>query len=256
MELTKFNSEIEAVKARQDEEKANFNLVSFLGLEKNTVIIAQIPGINAGLQLNTDSTLFIAQQNNPEILQIQQKRVEADRDLDKAVKENRFSMDLTASFGLNQYGAELQDAYSNPLDQQIVLFGVKVPLLDWGDRKGKRLMAEKNREVIYIEQEQKLKDFEQNILIKVMDFNLQARLVQSALKAHEIAQKSYSLTQKRFLLGKADVLKVNNSMKARQMAHEKYINSIYTYWKYYYEIQKITLFDFKKKQNIEFKLEQ
>jgi outer membrane protein TolC len=254
LELAKFNAEIEAVKAAQDEEKANFNLNSFLGLDKNTVIVAQVPEISYELQINIDSALFAAQQNNPEILQIQQKRIEADRDLDKAVKENRFKMDLTASFGLNQYGEAIQDAYTNPLNQQIILFGVKIPLLDWGDRKGKKLMAEKDREVIYIEQEQKLKDFEQNILLKVMDFNLQAKLVQSALKANQIAQKSYNLTQKRFLLGKADVLKITNSMKARQNAHEKYVNSIYTYWKYYYEIQKITLYDFADNQTIKINL--
>ncbi len=39
-------------------------------------------------------------------------------------------------------------------------------------------------------------------------------------------------------------------MKARQTAHEKYISSIYTYWKYYYEIQKITLYDFNKNESI------
>ena len=256
LELAKFNAGIEAVKARQDEEKANFNLTSFLGLDKNTVIIAQTPEINNNLQINIDSALQTAIRNNPEILKIQQARIEADRDLDQAVKENRFKMDLTASFGLNQYGDALQSAYTNPLDQEIVLFGIRVPILDWGNRKGKKLMAEKNKEVIYIEQEQKMKDFEQNILLKVMDFNLQSKLVESALRANRIAQESYKLTKKRFMLGKADVLKINTAMQARQNAHEKYINSIYTYWKYYYEIQKLTLFDFASNKNIELEIEE
>lgn len=255
LELAKFNAEIEAVKARQDEEKANFNLASFLGMDKNTVIAAQVPNIYSNLEINIDSALQKAINNNPEILQIQQARIEADRDLDKAVKENRFSMDLTASFGLNQYGNEIQDAYNNPLDQQIVLFGIKVPLLDWGNRKGKKLMAEKNKEVVYIEQEQKLKDFEQNILLKVMDFNLQGRLVESARRANLIAQESYRLTKKRFLSGQADVLKINTAMQARQNAREKYINSIYTYWQFYYEIQKLTIYDFMNNKNIEMNVE-
>lgn len=255
LELAKFNAEIEAVKAKQDEEKANFKLASFLGMDKNLIIVAQVPGIYQNIEINIDSALQTAIRNNPEILQIQQARIEADRDLDKAIKENRFSMDLTASFGLNQYGNKIQDAYNNPLDQQIVLFGIKVPLLDWGDRKGKRLMAEKYKEVIYIEQEQKLKDFEQLILLKVMDFNLQGRLVESANRASQIAQESYKLTKKRFLSGQADVLKINTAMQARQNAREKYINSIYTYWNNYYQIQKLTIYNFIKNKNIEIDFE-
>lgn len=255
LELAKFNAEIEAVKAKQSEDKAAFNLASFLGMDKNTLIVAQIPDINKNLQINLDTALQLAINNNPEIIQIMQTRIEADRDLDKSIKENRFNMDLTASFGLNQYGEALQSAYQNPLDQQIILFGIKVPLVDWGVRKGKKLMAEKNKEVIYIETEQKQRDFEQNILLKSMDFNLQGKLVESARRANQIAEESYRLTQKRFLLGKADVLKVNTSMKARQTAREKYINSIYLFWKNYYEIQKLTLYDFINNKNIQANLE-
>ena len=86
--------------------------------------------------------------------------------------------------------------------------------------------------------------------LKILDFNLQAKLVQSAARANSIANESYQLTKKRFLLGKADVLKVTSSMKARQTAKEKYIISIYTFWKYYYEIQQLTLFDFLENKNL------
>ncbi|MCF6241650.1 MAG: TolC family protein, partial [Bacteroidales bacterium] len=171
-------------------------------------------------------------------------------DLDKTIKENRFNANLTASFGLNQNAYELPDAYKDPLSQQIVILGITIPLMDWGNSKGKKQMAMKNREVVYIEAQQQLNDFKQDLLLKVMDFNLQSKLVQSAQKAGELANESYKLTKNRFLLGNVDVLKITTIIKTRQQAEEKYINSVYNYWKKYYEIQQITLYDFINKQDL------
>jgi len=250
LELSKFNAEIEVIKANQKLEKASFSLKSFLSLDNNEIIIPAIPGIIKNMQVSQTEAIEIAMQNNPELITIEQKKIEADRNLDKAIKESRFNASLMASFGLNQNAELLPNAYQNPLDQQIVLLGIKIPILDWGNRKGKKQMAESNREVINIETKQQLLDFKQKISLKVLDYNLQSKLVQSATKANSIAKESYKLTKKRFLLGKADVLKVTNSMQARQTAKENYITSIYTFWKYYYEIQQLTLFNFKENKNI------
>jgi outer membrane protein TolC len=251
LELNKFNAEIEIVKARQEEEKALFNLNSFLGFENDSLITTSIPPVANDISFNPDNAIEIAKNNNPSILEIEQKKLEADKTLDKAIKESRFSASLVASYGLNQYAEKLPDAYKNPLDQQIVVIGLQIPILDWGESRGKRQMARKNQETIYIEAKQLLSDFEQAVVLKTLDFNLQPKLVQSAKRADEIAKLSYELTKKKFMLGKADVLRMNEAMKAWQSAHENYLNSISTYWKYYYELQKLTLYDLKNKTNLE-----
>ena len=255
LELSKFNAEIEEIKAKQRLEKANFSLNSFLGFDNNATIVPVSPEITKNLQIDRDEAIEIALENNPDIISIKQKQIEADRDLDRAIKESRFNANLVASFGLNQNALLFPDAYKDPLDQQVFVFGIKIPILDWGKSKGQRQMAHSNREVVNIEAKQQLADFEQNISLKILDFNLQPKLVQSAGKANHIANESYQLTKKRFLLGKADVLKITNSMQARQNAKEKYIISIYTFWKYYYEIQQLSLFDFRENKNIGFDLE-
>ncbi|MBN2755849.1 MAG: TolC family protein [Bacteroidales bacterium] len=255
LELSKFNAEIEVVKANQNLEKAKFSLNSFLGLENTTNKTPITPSIINDLYINQQQAIEIALKSNPDIIGIKQNQIEADRNLDKAIKENRFSASLMASFGLNQNAEVLPEAYINPLDQQVLVFGIKIPILDWGNRKGKKQMAQSNREVTYIESKQQLSDFKQNISLKILDFNLQAKIVQSAAKANDLANESYQLTKKRFLLGEADVLKVTNSMQARQSAQEKYIISIYTFWKYYYEIQQLTLYDFKENKNISIEFE-
>ena len=77
-------------------------------------------------------------------------------------------------YGLNQNSEEFDDVYKDPLDQQRLRIGVNIPILDWGRRKGQLLMAKSNREAVRLSINQEKIDFEQNVIMNVMEFNLQA----------------------------------------------------------------------------------
>lgn len=247
LELSKFNSEIDFAQAEKEQEKSRFSLNSFLGFDETVVLIPQLPPILSQLQIDVSEAIVHAKKYNPEIFMLKQKELEANRNLDKTVKENRFSANVMASYGLNQQSDQLSNSYKDPLDQQMLMLSLDIPLVDWGDREGRKQMAKKNKEVVDIEVQQALTDFQQKIALKVIDLNLQGKLVESSAKADAIAQNSYELTKQRFMLGKADVLKLNSSMRARQLASEKYIISLYTFWRFFYEVQQITLFDLRDK---------
>ncbi len=109
-------------------------------------------------------------------------------------------------------------------------------------------MAESNREVVRISVNQEKMDFEQNIIMNVMEFNLQADQVLSTAKADTIAQLGYDVTQQRFLIGKVDVTKLNLARNDQEKARRAYINALRSYWNYYYTIRQLTLFDFEKRR--------
>ncbi len=251
LELNKFNSQIDLTRQKQNLEKANLALNTFLNLKKNDIITPVIPVLDDSLYIDPQKAVEFAQANNPQFLQTNEQRLQADADLDKQTKQSRFNANLSARFGLNQQSDILPDAYKNPLNQEVVFVSMKIPIIDWGKAKGQRQMAKMNREVVYINTKQKEMNLEQNILLNVMNFNLQKKLVQSSKKAKSIAQQSYTLTQKSFLLGQANVLDLNSAKTQRQSAEEKYIESIYSFWKYYYLIQKLTLYDFIDKKQID-----
>ena len=108
------------------------------------------------------------------------------------------------------------------------------------------MLALKQMEVAQIEMKQSKMDFEQEIVLNVIDYNLQHQLVENALRAAEISEEAYQLTKKRFILGNVDVLKLNASAEARQQEKESYIDALYNLWRVYYEIQELTLFDYGK----------
>ncbi len=233
LELSKFNAQIDLAQAEKALEKARFNLLSFLGMSSDEDIVPEIPSTYNGLQIDLVSAFELAKTLNPYMIQLKQKELEAERSLEQTMKNARFSADLNMSYGLNQSSDNFKDAYNHPLDQQMVRMSMSIPLVDWGDRKGQKHMAQRQKEIVDIEVKQSLLDFEQEIKLKVIDFNLQAKVVASAAKADALALQSYELTKKRFMLGKADVLKLTSSMSARQSSRMKYINSLATYWQYF-----------------------
>lgn len=251
LELSKFNSKIELAQAEKELEKARFNLVSFLGMKTGDKIDPVLPNIIDNLQIDKNNAFELAQRLNPSILDMKQRMLEAESALEKAKKESRFSADLDLSYGLNQSAPNLNGAYHDPLDQQMVGFSVNIPLLDWGDAKGQRQMAQSKKMVTEIEVQQAMLDFEQQVKLKVIDFNLQSQVVRSAAIADSLAQQSYEVTKKRFMLGKVDVLRLTSAMKNSQQARESYINSLATYWQYFYQVQQYTLYDFINKQTLE-----
>jgi len=86
--------------------------------------------------------------------------------------------------------------------------------------------------------------------LKVADFNLQEQLVIGALRSSEIARTSYEVSEKRFLSGTIDLLRLSSAKKAWQATSENYIRSLSNYWRYYYEVQQLTLYDFINKKPV------
>jgi outer membrane protein TolC len=244
LELSKYNAEIEYARAEKLFQKAAFNLRSFLSWPESKAIQPVAPEILQNFQIDTKSAVELAKALNPEIMNLDQRRLEAESALEKARKDEKFKAGLNASYGLNQSANEFNRVYQDPLNQQTIALTLSIPLLDWGDRRGQREVAQNQKEVVDIEVKQAMIDFEQQVILKVIDFNLQARMVESARQADQLARQSFELTQKRFVMGNADVLKLTSSMKAMQLSGENYINSLAAYWQYYYEVQKLTLYDF------------
>ncbi len=244
LELNFMNSTLALTQATLGLERAQAELNSFLGLDKTTKIECIVPDELPELQIQPGQAVDLALANNPEILNHQQRLIEEDRRVKLAKSENGVGGDLYALYGLNQNAASFDEVYQDPLDRQRLRVGVEIPILDWGRRKGQLAMAQSNREVVRISVNQERMDFEQDVIMNVMEFNLQANQVRNAAKADTIAQLGYDVTQQRFLIGKVDVTKLNLARNDQEMARRAYIRALRTYWNYYFTIRRLTLYDF------------
>ena len=247
LELGFMNSRLALQRANLGLERARADLNSFLGYDKDTRIECIIPDNLPEMTVNPAEALTLAIENNPSILNHQQRLLEEDRRVKQAEAQSGINADLYALYGLNQNAEKITDVYVDPLERQRLRLGLNIPILDWGRRKGELSMARSNREVVRISINQERIDFEQNVLMNVMEFNMQQEQVQNTAKADTIAKLGYEVTMQRFLIGKLDVTKLNLARNDQEQARRAYIRSLRSYWSYYYTLRQLTLFDFEKK---------
>lgn len=245
LELNFMNSTLALTQSSLALERALAELNSFLGFSKETKIECIVPNDLPDLNVKVGEAVDMALANNPEMLNQQRRLLEEDRRVNQAKSENGVSGDLFALYGLNQNANDFNKVYQNPLDRQRLRVGVDIPILDWGRRKGRLAMAKSNREVVRISVNQEKMDFEQNVIMNVMEFNLQGNQVRNAAKADTIAQLGYNVTQQRFLIGKVDVTKLNLARNDQDQARRAYIRALRSFWDYYFTIRRLTLHDFE-----------
>lgn len=247
LELNQLNSKQALSKAKLEVQRAQSSLNSYLMLDKGTQINCLVPSEIPDLQIDATEALDLSVANNPDILDQTQQMMEQNREVQRAKSQSGLNTSLYAVYGLNQSSEDFQQVYNQPDQSQRLQIGVSIPIVDWGRRKGKLMMAESNREVVNAKVKQARIDFEQNIFQSVMEFNLQAEQVKNAAKADTVAQKGYEVTFQRFLIGKVDVIKLNLARNDLESARIAYINSVKTYWSYFYRLRMLTLYDFEKR---------
>jgi outer membrane protein TolC len=255
MELSYLNAGSSVNEAEIDLQLKKFRLTSFLGMKDDYDIELIVPTHFPKTKLKFDNVFSLAKSNNPTIIQFERQVIESDRNVAQAKANRGFSANLFATYGLTQRSEEFKDAYIDPMDQQGVRVGLTVPILDWGLGRGRVKMAESSREVVKTNIQQSLTDFEQNIFLKVMEFNLQETQLQLTAKADTIAQNRYNVTKERFLIGKIDVIELNIAQTERDNARSKYISAMRNYWQFYYEMRKLTQFNFIEDKPIEVEFE-
>ena len=228
--------------------RAMFSLVSYLNLDQEAQIRIVLPEIPVDSYILEEEALQYVTENNPDFLGYQQTILEAEREVDRTMKTSNFDASFSASIGFNRVAEDLREAYRNPLQQNIVSLSLKIPLIDWGVRKGKANMAKSNLNVTRLSVEQEKQSLEQDVVLTVSDFNAQKNMIRSAEEALNLANMAYNNTKERFIIGKADINSLTLSLNRQDTARKNYISALNEYWISYYKIRKLTLFDFEKKE--------
>ncbi|NOX46885.1 MAG: TolC family protein [Chlorobi bacterium] len=242
------NSAVE--EARLNTDNAVFQFKSFLRIKDDMPIELLPPYEFTPFIVEYTKALEMARINNSRSLGFERRLVEAESDVDRAKMDGRFDADLYAVYGLTQSAIVLDEVYKNPVDQQQLRLGITMPILDWGVARGNIKMAESQQELVRTAVEQEQTDFDQEIFLNIARFNMQFQQVKIAAKADTVAQKSYNITKARYMIGKISVTDLNIAQTETDNSKSAYINALRTYWNFYYQIRKLTLFDFEHNRPI------
>ena len=253
LELNFLKAEASVEQAELDFENNMFRLKSYLRIKEEVPVELIPPKVTDFFTITADKALEEAKYNSSTALDFEKRRLEAQSQVNMAKMQGRFDADFSAVFGLTQQGVTIPGAYTQPGDEQQVSFDFTMPILDWGSARGRIKMAESNEELVTTSVEQEEIDFAQNIFLEVMNFNMQENQLRIAAKADTVAQKRFEVTQKRYMIGQVnDVLELNNAQIDNDNALKGYYSALRSYWRIYFEIRKLTLYDFERNMPILF----
>ena len=251
MQLSWLNAETARKQADMNLRDKEIRLRSFLGYNENVRLELILPDEIPDLQVDMKEVLDLALKNNPDLLNQQINVLNAQSNAAQAKASKGLNASISASLGYSQQAPDIETAYNNLSNSQIVSVHFTMPILDWGLGKGRYQMAKSSLELAQVQANQAVVDFQQNLFLDVEQFNLQKYQVAIAAKSDTVAMKRYEVTKQRFLIGKIAVLDLNDADSRKDQNKRAYVQALQDYWNFFYNMRSITLFDFIKRRPLE-----
>lgn len=254
MELNLLDARTELTDCESSYKSCMFQLTTFLDFDEGTIIDTDVPSKVPLVEIYYTDALDKAETNNSFSKNMMRIQLEADYAVAKAKGAQR-EINLYAQVGYTGTDHTFAGSYDNLRSNQVVQLGFEIPLVDWGRRKGQVKVAESNRKLIESQVRQETMKFRQNLFILVERYGNQLQQLQIAQRADEIAQRRYETNEETFLIGKISTLDLNDSRLKKDEARRNYVNELYMFWYYYYQIRSLTLWDYEHNNPIDADLE-
>ena len=215
--------------------------------EPTTMLEERLPDVYAEFDFVLDKAI----ENSSFDISNNIKILDAQSAVALAKADRGITMLFNARFGLSKTDAELRKALVAPLDQEVVGLTFSIPIFDWGTGRGKVQKAKAAEEVVRAQVAQSQTDFRRQVFSIVGQFNNQRNQCYVSRKACEISLERYSMIMESFSRGEATVTDLNNAQNEYDSAMTQYVTKIGDFWKYYYSLRQITLYDFIAGCNID-----
>ena len=252
IKLSVFNAQKSLNTARMDLKNADFSLKSYIGIDQDTKISLEIPLNMVLFDIDPDKALAEAKENRKETPLFERRLIDADRQLDEAKKNSGLNATISANYGLSNSAEDFPGVYDEPDIAQYVKLSLEIPILDWGRSASSIKMAESSRDLIIFDVDKDKRDFERRIVVQVEQFSLLKDQMITAEEADKVAENGYMIALKKFQNGEISITDLNISLSERERAKRDYIESLEDYWKAYYNLRILTLYDFEMNRKIDY----
>lgn len=245
LKLDIVNAKKNLASAKSNLSRAVFQLATRLGIPTNTMIEADLSEMPFLPEINSNKAIELMRANGYNWAKQEQTILQAELNLDKTNKQSRFNASLTASVGFNQQSDKLSTSWKDPLRQDIISLNLSIPLIDWGQGRGKRQMAKTSLTLAQLQTQQNREQQEQDILLLIEDLNISYEFISSSYEAMKIAEDSYAESIRLFIAGASDIASLSIAESKQTSAVTAYVNSLAQFWNNYFRLRSLTLYDWQ-----------
>jgi outer membrane protein TolC len=243
VELQLLRSRQDVARASLDLQNASLDLRIYIGLRNGEGFTLVMPDLIPTFEVTEDEAVLYARQSRAAFIAFQRRKIEADQAVAQA-KGQRYNVGISAAYGTTNAATNFTDVNHNMSKQRVADITFDVPLIDWGRRRALMRTAYANKQLTdyVIAQDEVI--FEQEILTQVRQFEMLRLSIEITKKADQVAQNRYNVAQNRYLIGKIDITNLNIALTEKDSAKRSYIDALKSFWTAYYELRRLTLFDF------------
>ena len=243
VELQLLRSRQDVARASLDLQNSSLDLRIYIGLRNGESFSLVMPDEIPNFGVSEDEALLYAKQTRAAFIAFERRRIEAKQEVARA-KGQRYNVGLSAAYGTNNTSPYFSEVYQNTAKQRIANVTFDVPLVDWGRRRALMKTAYANKQLTdyVIAQDEVI--FEQEILTQVRQFEMLRLSIDITRKSDQVAQTRYMVAQNRYLIGKIDITNLNIALTEKDTAKRSYIEALKSFWTAYYELRRLTLYDF------------
>lgn len=248
IELQLLRSQTEVAQSKLDFQTSLLQLNSHVNLIGDSIQL-DIPDKIPDFKITTEDALKYAKISRSLFQGFERRRVEAEREIAKA-KGSRFQTTLSLSYGINNSTPLIDQLLIVPQQQEQVNLIFSMPIIDWGRSRTEVKIAQANKELTNYIIEQDRINFEEEIISIVGQFTVLKKQIEITKKSDQIADERYMISNNMYLIGKIDLTNLNIALTEKDNAKRTYIQTLKSFWKTYYKLRRLTLFDFEQEVSL------
>lgn len=234
---------------KQNSEKA---LSNFIQNNSNSIIFVKPKEDILNLDISYESAVREMSENNKLIIELKRKQKEKDLEIKRFKSENKFSVNINASYGLSNTAPTFNQSTNNLQDQQLFSISLRYLLFDFGKNKQQIKLMNIEKELLENEYLIAIEELKENLYNSVNQYHTGIERLAFLKKKLEISNERYDFTRKRFSLGKVTITDLNVAQREYQQTDNEYLTTLKDIWITYYNIRKLTMYDFQKSEKINY----
>lgn len=217
------------------------------GLALEIVIPTAIPTFDA----DTARAVAQALQNRAIVSTLELQDVQAQRQIAEAKMNNGWGATVEASFGFNATGSNVNRVYSNLLEARRFSVSVELPVLQWGARSETIHAAEADLDQLANTTQAALDQTAHEARFAALQLAQARRNLALSATADTVAQRRYDVAYNRYLIGRISIDNLFLGQREKDQARVQYVRALRGYWEAYYQLRRVTLYDFEIGQPIQ-----
>ena len=250
-ELQLINAQTSLADAEIQYQEALQSLRIQLDLPYDSEVIVNPPLTAPDIVIDPDEAVRYARTNRPAYLNLVVQSLQAEQEVDQA-RKNQFGIDVSASYGLNQTSDSFDNVYADPLNRQQFSVAVNMPIFQWGQNRSRLKAALAEQERVAEERALTQQQLDQVVYFEALRFEMLKQRVAIAAQADDIANRRFEVARNRYTVGNIDITDLFNAQREKDTANRDYIQTLRQFWASYYNIRRLTLYDFEADQPLTF----